>query len=169
MLGDYGRTLTDHPEKEIGIGFGLILFGIVTAIVQLKPSGPSQGIFPGWRTEFELNHFLNVLNILPKAFLPIPEFTLRFWNTYLLDRLPAAHEVKCVLAVLILLFALFLFIRKPLAFLMYLFGNYWPLGFVLLKTLRIYTSLGFSLHGVYRCKLAVPLLPGLTEAEIQPV
>ena len=115
---------TDRPpRKEIGIGFGLILFGIVTAIVQLKPSGPSQGIFPGWRTEFELNHFLNVLNILPKAFLPIPEFTLRFWNTYLLDRLPAAHEVKCVLAVLILLFALFLFIRKPLAFLMYLFGT----------------------------------------------
>ena len=131
------------PRREIGIGCGLILFGIVTAIIQLKPSGPNLGISTEWRTEFELNHFLNILNILPKAFLPIPEFTLRYWNTYLLDGLPAAHEVKFVLALLILLFALFLFIRKPMAFLMYLFGTIGLLAFFYSK------RSGFIRHWVF--------------------
>ena len=131
------------PRREIGIGFGMILFGIVTAIIQLKPSGPNLGISTGWRTEFELNYFLRVLNILPKAFLPIPDFTLRFWNTYLLDKLPGAHEVKCVLAVLICLFALFLFIRKPMAFLMYLFGTIGLLAFFYSKRFGFIRHWGF--------------------------
>ncbi len=131
------------PRKEIGIGFGLILFGIVTAVIQLKPSGPNLGISTGWRTEFELDYFLRVLNILPKAFVPIPEFALRYWNRYLLDGLPAAHEVKCVLAVLIFLFALFLFIRKPMAFLMYLFGTVGLLAFFYSKRFGFIRHWGF--------------------------
>ena len=138
------RTNTDRPpRREIGIGLGLILFGIVTAIIQLKPSGPNLGISTGWRTEFELDYFLRALTILPKAFIPIPEFTLRYWNTYLLDRLPAADEVKCVLAVLILLFALFLFIRKPMAFLMYLFGTVGLLAFFYSKRFGFIRHWGF--------------------------
>ena len=138
------RANTDRPpRREIGIGFGLILFGIVTAIIQLKPSGPHLGISTGWRTEFELNPFLRVFNILPKAFLPIPEFTLRYWNTYVLDRLPAADEVKCVLAVLILVFALLLFIRKPMAFLMYLFGTIGLLAFFYTKRFGFIRHWGF--------------------------
>ena len=134
----------DRPaRKEIRIGLGLILFGIVTAIIQLKPSGPNLGISTGWRTEFESNYFLRVFNILPKAFLPIPEFTLRYWNTYILDRLPAADEVKFVLAVLILLFALFLFLRKPLAFLMYLFGTIGLLTFFYSKRFGFIRHWGF--------------------------
>lgn len=131
------------PRKELGIGFGLILFGIVTSIIQLKPSGPNLGISTGWRTEFELDYFLRVLNILPKAFLPIPQFTLRYWNTYLIDKLPGAYEVKCVLAVLIFLFALFLFIRKPMAFLMYLFGTVGLLAFFYSKRFGFIRHWGF--------------------------
>ncbi|MDE0043924.1 MAG: hypothetical protein OXT74_17915, partial [Candidatus Poribacteria bacterium] len=92
------------PRREIRVGLGLILLGIVTAIIQLKPSGPNLGISTGWRTEFEWYYFFRAFNILPKAFLPIPEFTLRYWNTYIIDRLPAAEEEKSDLAELIILF-----------------------------------------------------------------
>ncbi len=131
------------PRREIRIGLGLILFGIVTAIIQLKPSGPNLGISTGWRTEFELSYFLRAFNILPKAFFPIPEFTLRYWNTYILDRLPAADEVKFAVAVLILFFALFLFIRKPMAFLMYLFGTIGLLAFFYSKRFGFIRHWGF--------------------------
>ena len=131
------------PRREIRVGLGLILLGIVTAIIQLKPSGPNLGISTGWRTEFEWFYFLRAFNILPKAFLPIPEFTLRYWNTYIIDRLPAADEVKCVLAVLILLFGLLLFIRKPMAFLMYLFGTIGLLAFFYSKRFGFIRHWGF--------------------------
>lgn len=131
------------PRREIRVGLGLILLGIVTAIIQLKPSGPNLGISTGWRMEFEWYYFLRAFNILPKAFLPIPEFTLRYWNTYIIDRLPAADEVKCVLAVLILLFGLLLFIRKPMAFLMYLFGTIGLLAFFYSKRFGFIRHWGF--------------------------
>ena len=69
------------------------------------------------------------MNIIPKAFFPIPEITLRFWNTFLLDAIPGADSVMFALATLIFLFAVILLLRKPTALLIYLIGTLGILAF----------------------------------------
>ena len=106
------------------MGLSLILFGILTSIIQLKPSTP--GRFE-WREltrgVSDLERFQNAVNIIPKSFFPIPEITLRFWNTFLLDQIPGATGVMFGLAILILLFAVIFLCRKPAALLIYLIGT----------------------------------------------
>ena len=116
---------SNRPGKaDVRLGSALILFGILTSIIQLKPTGPGRFEWHDLtRGIFDLNRLQDAVTIMPKVFFPIPEFTLRFWNTYLLDKLPAADEVNFVLAILILLFALILLLRKPAAFVMYLSGT----------------------------------------------
>ena len=117
-------------NRDIRVGFSLILFGIFTSIIQLKPS--AVGRFE-WndltRGIVDWQRFQDAVTILPKAFFPIPEVTLQFWNTYLLDRIPGAYAVKFVLAILILLFAVIVLSRKPAALVMYLIGTLGLLAF----------------------------------------
>ncbi len=123
-------TPSRPSKRDIRVGFALILFGILTSIIQLKPSTPGRFEWSDLtRGVSDLERFQNAVNIIPKAFFPIPEVTLRFWNTFLLDSIPGANAVKLTLAVLILLFAVTYLCRKPAALLMYLIGTLGILAF----------------------------------------
>ena len=123
-------TQSRPNKRDTRVGFSLITFGILTSIIQLKPS--TIGRF-AWsdltRGVSDMGRFLDAVTILPKTFFPIPEFTLRFWNTYLLDKIPGAYGVKIALAALILLFAVIFLCRKPAALVMYLIGTLGILAF----------------------------------------
>ena len=125
------RSTSSRPSKrDIRVGFSLILFGILTSIIQLKPSTPGRFEWSDLRRGVsDLERFQNAVNIIPKAFIPIPEVTLRFWNTFLLDAIPGANGVKLALTVVILLFAVIYLCRKPAALLMYLIGTLGILAF----------------------------------------
>ena len=116
----------------MGIGFALILTGILTAIYQIAPAA-DQGTRPGWTTAFDWHHLQNVLNIIPRAFFPIPIFTFHFWGSNFLDRFPSASQVKLFLSVLTVLFAIGLLLRKPTVLLMYLCGTIGLLAFFYAK------------------------------------
>ena len=125
------RSTSSRPSKrDIRVGFSLILFGILTSIIQLKPSTPGRFEWTDLtRGVSDLERFQNAVNIIPKTFIPIPEVTLRFWNTFLLDAIPGANSVKLALTVVILLFAVIFLCRKPTALLMYLIGTLGILAF----------------------------------------
>ncbi|MDE0506785.1 MAG: hypothetical protein OXI86_22135, partial [Candidatus Poribacteria bacterium] len=121
----------NRPEKrDIWVGLSLIFFGILTSIIQLKPSNPGRFEWTDLtRGVSDFERFQNAVNIIPKAFFPIPEITLRFWNTFLLDAIPGADSAMFVLATLIFLFAVILLLRKPAALLIYLIGTLGILAF----------------------------------------
>ena len=121
----------DRPKKrDIRVGLSLILFGILTSIIQLKPSSPGRFEWTDLtRGVSDFERFQNAVNIIPKAFFPIPEITLRFWNTFLLDQIPGADSVMFALATLIFLFAVILLLRKPAALLIYMIGTLGILAF----------------------------------------
>ena len=72
----------DRPKKsKIGIDSALILTGIATAIFQIAPAS-DQGTNHSqtWMLNFEVRHLLDILNVMPTAFFPIPQPTLHFWD-----------------------------------------------------------------------------------------
>ena len=124
-------SASSRPDKrDIRVGLSLILFGILTSIIQLKPSTPGRFEWTDLtRGVSDFERFQNAVNIIPKAFFPIPEITLRFWNTFLLDQIPGANSVMFGLATLIFLFAVIFLLRKPAALLIYLIGTLGILAF----------------------------------------
>jgi hypothetical protein len=119
-------------RAKIGIGFSLILLGSITSAILMKPP-PDSGFAVGWKTDFALDHLLNVIRVIPNAFFPIPQFTFHFWGSNLLDRLPASSVVKLVLSGLILILAILLLRRSPTALLTYLSGTIGLLAFFYTK------------------------------------
>jgi hypothetical protein len=98
-------------------GIALSLAGIAAAVVAAFPHPES--IYAG-KTAFVAKPelILPVLRTIPKAFLPLPVPQWHFWNTALVTYLPAPEITVHLLAVIILLFSLFLF-RKHLPALVY--------------------------------------------------
>ena len=124
---------SDRPNRtHIGIGFALILTGIITAVYQIAPAA-DQGTRPGWTTNFDLHHLQNVLNLISRVFFAIPRSMLHFWNTNFLDPIPSSALIKLVLTVLTLLYLIILLLRKPTVLMMYLCGTTGLLAFFYTK------------------------------------
>ncbi len=124
---------SERPSRtHMGIGFALILTGILTAIYQIAPAA-DQGTRPGWTTTFDWHHLQNVFNLISRVFFAIPRSMLHFWNTNVLDPIPNSAQIKLVLSVLILLFVIGLLLRKPTVLLMYLCGTTGLLAFFYTK------------------------------------
>jgi hypothetical protein len=113
----------EQPNKvKLVLGFSLIVLGIITSIIQLSPPQDT-GWATSWKTDFDINHLKSTLCIIPRAFIPLPIFTFHFWNTNLMDLLSWSANLKLILSCAILLFGILIFIRKPVALLMYLVGT----------------------------------------------
>jgi len=122
----------DTNKPKIGIGFFLIALGIITSIIQLKPP-PDYGFAVEWITKFDPKHLQNVLSLVSRTFIPIPQFTFSFWGTNILDKFPSAITVHLVLSCLILLWGMLLLVKKPLALLMYISATIGLLTFFYIK------------------------------------
>lgn len=115
-------------KLQIGIGFSLIAFGVITSFLQLKPP-PDSGYAVGWMTKFNPKHLRNVFSLISKVFIPVPQFTFHFWNSNILDKLPISIQLHLVLSSLFLLWAILLLVRKPIALLIQISGTIGLLAF----------------------------------------
>ena len=150
---------SDRPEKsKIGIGFSLILIGIVTAIMQITPAS-DQGTShsQAWMLKFDVRYLQNILNILPTAFFPIPQPTLHFWGSNYLNKLPFAFEIKFSLSILILLSIVIALLRRPTVLAMYLCGTSRFISFFLYNIPWFDTTPRFSLYVICRFDVAFTL------------
>lgn len=111
------RRQTSSP-RLFWPGIGLGLAGIATSILSAFPNPES---IYARNVSFVLDPrmILPVLRTIPKAFLPLPEPHLHFWNTSLLNHLPAAPITIHLLAVLIVVYSLILFSGHRPAFWFY--------------------------------------------------
>ncbi|MBN2199027.1 MAG: hypothetical protein JW747_04175 [Candidatus Aminicenantes bacterium] len=99
-------------------GLGLGLAGIGTSILSAFPH--SESIYAGNMSfVFDPKTLFPVLRTIPKAFFPLPEPHLSFWNTSLLNHLPATAVTIHLLLALIVVTALVLFSRRLPAFVFY--------------------------------------------------
>jgi len=99
----------------------IIGLGLALSVYQLKPH-PTSGYESAtpFHTTFNSGLLVDVLILVPKAFLPIPLPILNFWNHPALDSLPAARAVEVVLCLVILAGSIALVRRSRPALLFFL-------------------------------------------------
>lgn len=79
------------PMSHAVAGLGLALAGAVAGLVQLIPE-PGTSFAPGWRFGWDAAHARQVLTMPWRAFVPLPQPGLHFWNTNLLDPWPGLQS-----------------------------------------------------------------------------
>ena len=135
----------DRSRKlKIIIGFSIILMGIVTSIIQMNPPADT-GFAVQWRTEFNQNQAVNAFKIISKAFVPLTQYTLRFWGAEYwgggnyIDKIPpvgtfdTSNAVRIIISGFILLWGLMIFLRTPTTLCMYFIGTAGLLAFFYTK------------------------------------
>jgi hypothetical protein len=90
------RELPSLPRGEAVAGLALALAGAVAGLVQLVPL-PGTSFAPGWRFGWNPALAGEVLRMPWRAFVPLPDPTLHFWNTNLLDAWPGLQGVAGLL------------------------------------------------------------------------
>jgi hypothetical protein len=124
ILSDYGlkriHSTTDIitvNKRSIYIGFGVVLLGILTSVLQLIPPIDS-GYAIGWRTSFDPIYLQKSLMTIPHAFLPIPQIKISFWQSSLFNDY-FGPVVTFAISFLFLAFLSIVLLRRPMAFLFY--------------------------------------------------
>ena len=123
---------TTGDKRGIWIGFALIGIGIVTSVLQLKPPSDT-GFAVEWKFAYEWKHFRDVLEIISHAFLPIPKFSLNFWNAHALETYPLYLSLQIPICCVLLLFSVLFLIKRPTVLLLYLTAVFGLLVFFYIK------------------------------------
>ncbi len=128
------KTNLSTSSRKLGIcvGFLIIGLGIATSIIQLNPPADT-GFAAAWVTNYDSTRVKNVFNLVERAFVPIPRFTLNFWNSNILDPLSASAKIKSIIAGLVLLWAVAFLLKKPVSLLIYATGTVGLLAFFYIK------------------------------------
>jgi len=121
----------------------LVIIGLggILAIFQLRPVPDS--LFDRTAVlhlEFNLGLVQDVLKLLPRAYIPVPQFTFHFWNTNLLDSLSLPLVGELAGTLLLMLLAIGLLRRKPAALMIYILGTAGLLSWFYLA------NIGFTRH-----------------------
>ena len=123
---------TPEEKRAVWIGFTLIGIGIMTSVLQLNPP-PDTGFAVEWKFTYESETFSNVIHLISRAFLPIPEFSLNFWNKHQLEIYPVFQSIQIPFCCLLLLCGALLFLKRPTALLIYLVAMFGLLSFFYIK------------------------------------
>jgi hypothetical protein len=92
-----GRSaIRQHPWRFLS---GLLIAGAgAAASVHCLIPPPDTGFMPGWTFQWDLDHFRDKVSTLWLALVPIPERTVNFWNTNILDDALAQYHGSLALA-----------------------------------------------------------------------
>ena len=114
-------------------GLTLFLVGAVAGIVQLIPrSGTS--FAPAWRFDWNLDHAALVARLPWRAFVPLPDFGLHFWNTNVLDPWPWLQSLA---GLVVLGLAAALLWRRKVALFTFCIGGIGLLAFSYIKYIGV--------------------------------
>lgn len=106
----------------------IVLLGICLSVIQLAPPADS-GFAVGWRFDVALPHLMETLATVWKSYIPIPTPAYHFWGTNLIPD----PRWQSLLSVILLVFALLLFIRQPVPLFLYAVGTVGILAFTYVK------------------------------------
>ncbi len=121
------------PRLATAVGIGLAAIGGAAGLLQLRPL-PGTSFAPEWRFHWDAALAADVLRMPWRAFVPLPLPGLHFWNTNLLDGWPRAQTAA---GVLVLLGALALLRRRPVALAIFAIGAAGFLAFGYLKLVGV--------------------------------
>ena len=119
-------------KKPIWIGFALIGIGIITAVLQLNPP-PDTGFAVEWRFTYVPEELSKVIQLISRALLPIPEFSLNFWNKHQLETSGLFQSIQIPFCCLLILCSVLLLLKRPTALLIYLVATFGLLVFFYVK------------------------------------
>ena len=119
-------------KKSIWFGFALIGIGILTSVLQLNPPADT-GFAVEWRFAYDSTEFSNVIKLISRALLPIPEFSLNFWNKHQLETYTLFQSIQIPLCCLLILCSIFLLLKRSTALLIYIVATFGLLVFFYIK------------------------------------
>ena len=148
---------SERPSQtHMGIGIALIMTGIFTAIYQIAPAA-DQGTRPGWTTAFDWHHLQNVLNIIPRAFFPIPIFTFHFLGFQFPGSISLSFPIETCPVGSHRAFRHRASSQKTDGSADVSLRNDWLVDFLLYQIFRLDTTLRLSLYAVCRCCMDISL------------
>ncbi len=116
----------------VWLSFALICIGILTSVLQLKPPVDT-GFAVGWKFDYETSHLFKVIELISRAYLPIPKPTLHFWNSHQLETYPLFQTLQIPLCFLLIFCGVVLTYKRPTALLIYLTSTLGLLAFFYVK------------------------------------
>ncbi len=116
----------------VWLSFALICIGILTSVLQLKPPVDT-GFAVGWKFDYETSHLFKVIELISRAYLPIPKPTLHFWNSHQLETYPLFQTLQIPLCFLLMFCGVVLTYKRPTALLIYLTSTLGLLAFFYVK------------------------------------
>lgn len=123
---------TTEDKRAVWIGFVLIGLGITTSVLQLNPPSDT-GFAVEWKFAYESAEFSNVIKLISHAFLPIPEFSLNFWNKHQLETYAFYQSIQILFCCLLVLGSILFLLKRPTALLIYLVAMFGLLSFFYIK------------------------------------
>jgi len=141
-------------------GIALAAAGIVLAVLKIIPPADS-GYAMGWHFDLDPARLFQVLRNLTAAYLPLPKPGAGFWETQLLEQIPAWRALSWLAAPVMLVTVALSLARRPLALIYYLCGSLSLVSFFYLKHVGYLRHHGF----LFVC-LATALWLG---AQLEPV
>ncbi|PPS45652.1 hypothetical protein [Chroococcidiopsis sp. TS-821] len=127
--------------KNILISFAILLFGYAVALLQIIP--PADAKFTGSTQNFgESNNLINTIKHLSyvlmtvwRSYVPLPNFLEdHFWNTNLLiEGAGSLRVIALFFSLILLIFSIVIFIRKPIVLFLYTSGTFGILLFTYTK------------------------------------
>ena len=119
-------------EWQIWLGFSLIALGVITSALQLNPPADT-GFATAWKWDFDVEYLRKVVNIMTRAFFPIPEAKLNFWGSQWLENYSFFTAIQLHLSYLLIIWFALVLLRRPSALLIYLMGTIGLLVFFYVK------------------------------------
>lgn len=126
-----GQKITESlTASKKNITYSLIIYflGIISSLAQLIPPGDStlQGGLAKWMLQFDMKHLAAALS--------------RIWNSYMVIVVPGDSRyldviIFAILSLILFAFASTILIKKPIAFLLYIFGTLEIILFIYVKFL----------------------------------
>ncbi|GAK51411.1 hypothetical protein U14_02655 [Candidatus Moduliflexus flocculans] len=110
--------------------FGFLLFGVLLAVITTNPPHDSGFAF-SWNRTFDSWRLREVISLVWKSYVPLPQPSLHFWNTNIVTSL----NVQTILSFILLAICSGYFFRFPTIFLLYGFGTLTILLFSYMKYL----------------------------------